>query len=116
MPDFELPDVHGHVVALSEQHTRGPVLVSFNREGGIVSEFPDDVKQVYFGAGFNIPEANGEDVWGLPIPATFVVDRDGVVTWAFVNSNYTKRLEPSELVRVAKEKCLGMTILTRVSP
>jgi peroxiredoxin len=60
-------------------------------------------KEVYSGAGHNVPEANGEDVWELPIPATFIVDRDGVVKWASVDPNYTKRPEPSELVRIVKE-------------
>ena len=77
-----------------------------NRVGkklGIVYEFPDDLKQVYSGAGLNVPEANGEDAWELPIPATFIVDRDGVVRWADLDPNYTKRPEPSELIRIVKE-------------
>ena len=32
-PDFELPDIHGKVVALSDLRARGPVVVSFYRGG-----------------------------------------------------------------------------------
>ena len=72
------------------------------KELGIVYEFPEDLRQVYSGAGVIIPEVNRQDVWELPIPATFVVDREGIVKWAYVNPNYTKRFEPSELVQIVK--------------
>jgi hypothetical protein len=38
----------------------------------------------------------------LPIPATFIIDRSGIVHLAFVDADYTKRLEPAEVVRVVQ--------------
>ena len=38
----------------------------------------------------------------LPVPATFVIDQDGIATLAFVDVDYRDRLEPSEIVTVLK--------------
>ena len=32
------------------------------------------------------------------MPATYIVAQDGVVAYAFVNADYTRRLEPTEIV------------------
>lgn len=34
----------------------------------------------------------------LPIPATFVLDRDGVVTWRYVDVDYRTRSEPEDII------------------
>ncbi|MDO7172239.1 peroxiredoxin-like family protein [Mariniflexile sp. AS56] len=34
----------------------------------------------------------------LPIPATFVIERDGVVTWSYVNVDYRTRSEPDDII------------------
>jgi peroxiredoxin len=34
----------------------------------------------------------------LPIPATFIVDRDGKILFASANEDYTDRPEPAEIV------------------
>lgn len=43
---------------------------------------------------------NGDLTWELPIAATYVVGRDGVVAWAGVDVDYTRRPEPGELLTV----------------
>lgn len=43
---------------------------------------------------------NGDLTWELPIAATYVVGRDGVVAWAGVDVDYTRRPEPEELLGV----------------
>lgn len=34
----------------------------------------------------------------LPIPATFVLNSDGFVTWNYVNVDYRTRSEPDEII------------------
>jgi peroxiredoxin len=34
----------------------------------------------------------------LPIPATFVVGRDGTVTWRYVDVDYRTRSEPDDII------------------
>lgn len=50
----------------------------------------------------NLPQYNADDSWELPLPGTFVVDRDGIIQLAFVDADYTKRLEPSKIINAVK--------------
>jgi len=38
----------------------------------------------------------------LPVPATFVIDRDGVVRAAFADVDYRKRMEPAAILAALK--------------
>jgi peroxiredoxin len=40
---------------------------------------------------------NGDDSWTLPMPARFIVGQDGVIRYAEINPDYTRRPDPSEL-------------------
>jgi peroxiredoxin len=35
--------------------------------------------------------------WDLPIPATFVIDRAGVIQARFVSADYTIRMDPDNI-------------------
>ncbi len=69
------------------------------RTYGLVFRLPDDVIQVYL-EHFNndLSAGNGDESWELPVPATFVIGRDGTVRFAFVNPDYKQRLEPDDLL------------------
>jgi peroxiredoxin len=43
---------------------------------------------------------NGNDGWMLPIPAVFVVGRDGIVKARFVDPDFRKRMEIDDLLKV----------------
>jgi peroxiredoxin len=47
----------------------------------------------------NIPFINGEQSWRLPIPATFVVDRNGTIRWSQGHADFRVRPEPSEVLK-----------------
>jgi peroxiredoxin len=49
-------------------------------------------------AGWNIPTYNGADAWILPIPATFVVGSDGIVTARDIDPDYRRRMDIDLLV------------------
>jgi peroxiredoxin len=66
---------------------------------GLVFELPAHLRPIYEGLGIDIPGYNGDDSFTLPVPATYIVRQDGTVAHAFVNADYTKRLEPAEIVR-----------------
>ena len=46
---------------------------------------------------------HGNDGWVLPIPATFVVGRDGLVKARFVDPDFRKRMEIDDLVAALKD-------------
>ena len=68
------------------------------RSYGLVFELPEALRPIYAGFGIDLPAHNGDDTFELPIPATYVIGTDGTVSHAFVNADYTKRLEPADIV------------------
>ena len=69
------------------------------RRFGLVYRVPEYQREVYRRAFINLPFANGDESWELPIPATFVVDRDKTVLYASADPDYTERLEPTEILQ-----------------
>jgi peroxiredoxin len=69
------------------------------RQFGLTYRVPDEQRTVYQRAFVNLPFVNGDDSWELPIPATYVIDRDGSVLYASANEDYTERPEPKDVVR-----------------
>jgi len=39
----------------------------------------------------------------LPIPATFVLDRHGIITWRYVDVDYRTRSEPDDVIKALKK-------------
>jgi len=70
------------------------------RQFGLTYRVPDEQRDVYRRAFVNLPFVNGDESWELPIPATYIVDRDGSVLFASANEDYTVRPEPAEILRV----------------
>jgi peroxiredoxin len=74
------------------------------RQFGLTYRVPEPQEAVYRRAFVNLPLANGDESWELPIPATYVVDRDGTVFYASANEDYTERPEPREIVGVLQAR------------
>ena len=74
-----------------------------SRAFGIVFTLPTDLRPIYAGFGIDIPAANGDDTFELPIPATYLVGTDRKILKAFVDPDYTKRLDPQEIVEALRE-------------
>lgn len=68
------------------------------RQFGIVYRVPDDQQSIYRRSFVNLPFANGDDSWELPIPATFIVDHNGAILYTSADENYTVRPEPQEIL------------------
>jgi peroxiredoxin len=54
------------------------------RAFGLVYTFSDELKGAYREFGLDIPNKNGTDEWALPISATYVIDRDGTIIYAYL--------------------------------
>lgn len=72
------------------------------REYGLVFSLPEDLRSVYDGFGIDLPAANGDQTFELPVPATFVIGRDGSVAWRFVDPDYTHRGDPADVLAALK--------------
>ncbi len=72
------------------------------RQYGLVFSLPEDLRSVYDGFGIDLPAANGDQTFELPVPATFVIGRDGSVAWRFVDPDYTHRGDPADVLAAVK--------------
>jgi len=68
------------------------------RQFGLSYRVAVEQKAIYQRAFVNLPFVNGDESWELPIPATYIIDRDGTVMYASANEDYTERPEPSKIV------------------
>ena len=74
-----------------------------SRQFGLVFQLPDNLKSLYQNFGIELNKANGNDSWELPIAATYILGADGTVEYSFVDVDYTKRADPSEVIEKLKE-------------
>ena len=73
------------------------------REFGLVFTLAESLRPLYKKFGADVSAANGDESYELPITATYVIAGDGTIVHAFVDTDYTKRLEPAEAVEVLKK-------------
>jgi len=64
-----------------------------------VCRVPEYQQEIYRRVFINLPFVNGDPSWELPIPATYVIDRDSTICYANANADYTERPEPSEILQ-----------------
>jgi peroxiredoxin len=68
---------------------------------GLVYTVPEYHQQYYRSILINIPFVNGDDSWRLPLPATYVIGRDGRVLFAEAHADFRVRPEPDEALAAA---------------
>jgi len=73
------------------------------RQFGLVFTLPERLRRLYKKFGADVAAANGDESYELPLAATYVIGVDGIIRYAFVDTDYTKRLEPEEVVKVLKK-------------
>jgi peroxiredoxin len=68
---------------------------------GLKYDLSDELVSIFEGFGINYNENFGDTGYkdpSLPIPATFVINRDKRIVFAFHDSDYTKRAEPADII------------------
>jgi peroxiredoxin len=76
---------------------------------GVAFEMPPELIELYSRAGNDLPVLNGNGRWVLPVPATYVIDRNGRAAFAHVEADYRERAEPRDvLAAVAELKTAGV--------
>lgn len=65
---------------------------------GIAFDLAEELRPIYARFNHALPVVNGVDSWALPIPATYVIARDGRIALAFVDPDYRNRLEPATIL------------------
>lgn len=68
------------------------------RAFGLVWSLPEELRAALRSNNKALPEINGDESWELPVPATYVIARDGRVALAAVEVDYRRRLEPGAIL------------------
>lgn len=63
----------------------------------VVFTLPADVAASYKQA-FDLAAYNGSDSYRLPLSATYIIDKEGMVRYAFLDADYRKRAEPADII------------------
>ncbi len=66
---------------------------------GIAFKLDEKVEKLYQGFGINLKRNQENDMGELPLPGTYVIDKKGKIKFAFIDADYTKRLDPIELLK-----------------
>jgi peroxiredoxin len=65
---------------------------------GLSFKLPDYLVQLYTMLKNDLPRCNGDASWTLPMPGRFVIAQDGMIRYAEVNPDYTRRPEPRDML------------------
>jgi peroxiredoxin len=68
------------------------------KQYGLAFDLPDDLAAVYENIGIDLHRSNAGHARTLPVPATYVIDRESTIRWAFVDTDYTARAEPADVL------------------
>jgi peroxiredoxin len=75
------------------------------RAFGLVYDFSEELKSAYRGFNLDIPARNGTpDEWALPVAATYVINRDGSIIFAYTDADYRDRADPRDVLKVLTKK------------
>jgi peroxiredoxin len=95
--------VHQSYLMADQHRFRFPLLCDAEnkvaKQFGLVYRVPEYQQEIYRRVFINLPFVNGDPAWELPIPATYVIDRNASILYANVNPDYTDRPEPSDIIQ-----------------
>lgn len=99
LPDKSLSSIEKHALTFEVLSDIGNKI---SRQFGLVFTLDEQLQHLYKQFGIDIPAYNGDESYELPIPATYVVNSDGIIELAFVDADYTKRMDPNEVIETLK--------------
>jgi peroxiredoxin len=69
---------------------------------GLRFSLPEYLREVYRTFPLDLEKFNGDASWTLPMPARFLIDRDGTIRWAESDPDYTTRPEPEDTLEALR--------------
>ena len=79
--------------------TKGKTMRDYN----LLYKVPAPLKNIYKNKyGIDLDRYNGEGRWELPVTATYIIGTDGTIKAGVVDLDYTKRMEPADILKVLK--------------
>lgn len=86
----------------AENHLEFPLLfdpeLCFAEQLGLLWQLNNEMKQALLKWNIDLTERNSDQTFNLPIPATFVIDQNGLIKYRFIEEDYSLRAEPDEVL------------------
>jgi peroxiredoxin len=95
IPDKSLSLVERHELAFEVLTDIGSDTA---KQYGIAFDISNELAALYDQLGFDLQHVNAGYARTLPLPATYVIDRTGIIRWAFIDTDYTVRAEPADVL------------------
>ena len=73
---------------------------------GLKFALPDYLVELYKALKNDLPSFNNDPSWTLPMPGRFVIGQDGVILYAEVNPDYTRRPETADMLPAIRSAAL----------
>lgn len=70
----------------------------FAKKLNLTFDITETIEDIYNGFGINLEKSQGKKSRLLPIPATYIIDSSGVIVYAYIDADYTKRAEPKDVI------------------
>lgn len=77
------------------------------KEFKICTKLDDELIPIYDKMKMDILEANRNGTYELPFPATYIVNKNYEIIHSFVDVDFTKRLEPKEILNIIKKDIIN---------
>ena len=102
------PNTPDHSLSMKEKHSLEYEVLSDhdNQTAGkynIVFSQADHVAEIGKKVGADISVFNGVAKREIPVPATFIIDKSGIIRHTFAHGDYTKRMEPQEVLDILSQ-------------
>tara|TARA_B100000780_G_C21114151_1_gene450557 strand:+ start:725 stop:1435 length:711 start_codon:yes stop_codon:yes gene_type:complete len=116
LPDFKAegasllaltPELPDQSLNTSEKHDLQFNVLSdvgnqIGKDYGVVFKLTPEVAEIYE-ASFGMHNYNGDESDELPLAATYVIDQDGFIQYAFLDADYRNRAEPDDIIEALKK-------------
>lgn len=98
------PEIPDRAALLSSKHSlKFPLLYDKKLKVAdkykLVFELDEKLKPIYKNFGIDLEQANADDDWTLPVPATYIISSDGLIKYAFADVDYKNRAEPEDILK-----------------
>lgn len=102
------PQTPDNTLSTVKEHSLGFEVLSdvdnkVAKQFGLVYTLPQPMQEIMEGFDINLQIYNGNDSNELPVNATYIVDSEGIIVYRYLDPDYTKRLEPKEIIAVLSD-------------
>lgn len=73
------------------------------KEYGLVFSLAKELRPIYKQFGIDIESTNQEDSYELPMPATYIINKNQEIIYSFIDEDYTKRSEPQTILDIIRK-------------